>query len=260
MTMSGLLREVTKEEIETFHCDGAVMLKGVMGTDWTEVLEEGLEFANDHPDGMSLGLSAPLRIDQWPAAHSPKLKQILDESPLAQIVGTVIDAPVRFYMDQMFYKPAGMIAPSAWHQDTCYYNVEGHQLVRAWICADPTPKSISMEVVRGSHLWNATYRPPVGMDPKDNPAGAKALDDAFTAGKVLIGREAHDHFTYFESFLDPSLPELPDIDALRDSFDIQDDTRILFGISFGYEDTSVAANETRTSRDAISTNVVFKSK
>ena len=41
----------------------------------------------------------------------------------------------------------------------------------------------------------------VGMDPKDDPEGAKALEDAFAAGKLLIGKEAHDHFTYFESFL-----------------------------------------------------------
>jgi len=220
MAMSEMLREVTKEETENFHRDGAVMLKGIMGKDWTAVLEEGLEYANNHPDGMSAGVAQPLRIDQWPATHSPKLKQILDESPIASIVGSVLNAPVRFYMDQMFYKPAGMIAPSAWHQDTCYYNVKGHQLVRAWVCADAAPRNISMEVVRGSHLWNATYRPPVGMDPGHDPEGAKVLEAAFAAGKVLIGKEAHEHWTYFDSFLDPALPELPNIDRLRDSFDI----------------------------------------
>ncbi len=139
MTMSEMLREITKEEIENFHRDGAVLLKNIMGSDWTEVLAEGLEYANDHPDGTSVGVSEPLRIDQWPASHSPKLKKILDESPVAAIVGKVINAPVRFYMDQMFYKPAGLMAPSAWHQDTCYYNIDGHQVVRAWICADHAP-------------------------------------------------------------------------------------------------------------------------
>jgi hypothetical protein len=48
-------------------------------------------------------------------------------------------------------------------------------------------------------------------------------------------------------------------DLVREAFDIQDGTRILFGISFGYEDTSVPANETRTTRDNISANVVFRS-
>ena len=58
------------------------------------------------------------------------------------------------------------------------------------------------------------------MDPKKNPEGARALEKDFAAGKVLVGKGAHDHFTYYESFLDPGLPELPDIDSLRDSFDI----------------------------------------
>jgi len=48
-------------------------------------------------------------------------------------------------------------------------------------------------------------------------------------------------------------------DLVRESFDIQDDTKILFGISFGYEDKSVPANKTITSRDDIATNVVFRS-
>lgn len=220
MARSKMLRDVTQEEISNFHRDGAVMLKGIMGQDWTEVLKEGLEFANDHPDGMSAGVSEPLRIDQWPATHSPKLQLLMDESPVPAIVGSVLNAPVRFYMDQMFYKPAGMIAPSAWHQDTCYYNVDGEELVRAWVCADPAPRNISMEVIRGSHLWNVTYRPPVGMDPKDDPEGAKALEAEFAAGKILIGKEAHDTWTYFDSFLDPSLPVLPDIEGSRNSFDI----------------------------------------
>ena len=220
MPMSEMLRQITPEEIDNFHRDGAVMLKGMMSQDWTDVLAEGLEFANDHPDGMSAGVSEPLRIDQWPATHSPKLQQLLDDSPISEIVGSVLNAPVRFYMDQMFYKPAGMIAPSAWHQDTCYYNVDGHQLVRAWVCADPAPRDISMEVIRGSHMWNVTYRPPVGMNPQDDPEGAKALEETYAAGKVLIGKAAHEKWTYFDSFLDPSLPELPDIEGSRDSFDI----------------------------------------
>jgi ectoine hydroxylase-related dioxygenase (phytanoyl-CoA dioxygenase family) len=220
MTSSQPLRQISNEEVTAFNRDGAVLLKNMLDQSWTDVLTEGLEYANDHPDGMSLGMGAPLRIDQFPATHSPKLKQLMDESPIAQVVGSILDAPVRFYMDQMFYKPAGMIFPSAWHQDTCYYNVEGHQLIRAWVCADPAPREVSMEVLRGSHLWNITYRPPVGMDPEADPEGAAAVNKAFADGKILIGREAHEHFTYFESFLDPELPALPDIEQSRDSYDI----------------------------------------
>ena len=127
-------------------------------------------------------------------AFSRSEKKIIDESPLAEIVGNMINAPVRFYMDQMFYKPAGLIAPSAWHQDTCYYNIDGHQLVRAWICADRAPRSVSIEVIRGSHLWNATYRHPSGWIPKKNPEGARALEKTLLRARCLSGKRSSRSF------------------------------------------------------------------
>jgi ectoine hydroxylase-related dioxygenase (phytanoyl-CoA dioxygenase family) len=217
---SATSRPLTDEEINALHRDGAVLIKDVLSAHWIELLAQGLEFANDHPDGMSAGVSLPLRIDQFPAANSPKLAELLSASPIAGIVGSALNAPVRFYMDQMFYKPAGPIAESAWHQDTCYYNVEGEQLIRAWVCADPAPRNVSLEVVRGSHLWNVTYRPPVGRDPKLDPEGAAALEASFANGEPLFGPESHQKWTYFDSFLDPDLPPLPRINAARDSFDI----------------------------------------
>ncbi|MBL4729766.1 MAG: nitroreductase family protein, partial [Gammaproteobacteria bacterium] len=48
-------------------------------------------------------------------------------------------------------------------------------------------------------------------------------------------------------------------DMVREAFEIEDGTKILFGISFGYEDPTVDANETRTTRDGISANTVFRS-
>jgi ectoine hydroxylase-related dioxygenase (phytanoyl-CoA dioxygenase family) len=123
-------------------------------------------------------------------------------------------------MDQMFYKPAGMIVPSAWHQDTCYYNIEGSDLVRAWVCVDPAPRDVSLEVIRGSHLWNITYRPPVGRKAESDPEGAKKMQQALQDGVPIIGKEKFDQWTYFDAFLDDNLPPLPDIEAHRDSFDI----------------------------------------
>ena len=220
MSTSGLNREITAQEKHDFHRDGAVLLKGVLASHWNALLEEGLEFTQANPDGMSAGVAMPLRIDQFPASHSPCLDQLMKTSPIAEIVGSVLEAPVRFYMDQMFYKPAGKVFPSAWHQDTSYYNIDGHQLVRAWVCADPAPRDVSIEVIRGSHRWNVTYRPPVGLDPKTDPEGAAKLEQAHAAGEILIGREAHEQWTYFDSFLDPSLPVLPDIEGHRESFEI----------------------------------------
>ena len=53
-----------------------------------------------------------------------------------------------------------------------------------------------------------------------------------------------------------SMRNYPDI--VREEFGISDDIRILFGISFGYEDPDIPANATRTTRVDISQNVIFK--
>ena len=54
-----------------------------------------------------------------------------------------------------------------------------------------------------------------------------------------------------------SMRSYPDI--VRREFDISPEIGILVGLSFGYEDTSVAANRTRIDRSPLSENVVFKS-
>lgn len=218
--MSGTVKTNSDSRAEEFQRDGALLLKNVLSSDWVQLLEDGLESAQENPDGMSAGVNQPLRIDQFPARHNDNLARLISDSPIAEIVASVLGAPVRFYMDQMFYKPAGMIAPSAWHQDTCYYNVIGSDLVRAWVCADPAPRNVSLEVVRGSHLWNITYRPPVGQDPSEDPDRAEALEAAVARGERIIGKEAFNKWTYFDSLADDSLPVLPDIEAQRDSFDI----------------------------------------
>ena len=48
-------------------------------------------------------------------------------------------------------------------------------------------------------------------------------------------------------------------DLVREAFQIKDETRILFGMSFGYEDVEVAANKTRTTREEITANIEFRS-
>ena len=214
------LRPVTETEICHFHRDGAVLLKQVLEDRWLDLLERGLDYAIDHPDGKSSGVGDALRIDQFPADQVPELRQLIETSPVAAIVGAVLNSPVRFYMDQMFCKPPGEITPTPWHQDTCYYNIAGNDLVRAWVSPDPVPRDMSLEVVRGSHLWNVTYHTWVGRDPAEDPEGAARARAALDCGEAVIGAQAHDSWSYADAFRDPSLPSAPDIEEHRESFDI----------------------------------------
>ena len=47
-------------------------------------------------------------------------------------------------------------------------------------------------------------------------------------------------------------------DLVREAFDLPDSMKVLFGISFGYEDLSVPANAARTDRATVNETVSFK--
>jgi ectoine hydroxylase-related dioxygenase (phytanoyl-CoA dioxygenase family) len=214
------LRNIEASEIEAFHRDGAILLKNVLSSDWLAVLEEGLEQAYAAPTATSAGVGEPLRIDHFTSDHIPQLRRLIHQGPIAQLVGEVLNSPVRFYMDQVFHKTAGPVAETPWHQDTCYYNIAGNDLIRAWVSPDRVPRNVSMEVIRGSHLWNVTYHPWVGRDPETDPAGAARADQAFNNGEAVIGADAHQNWSYGDAFADPVLPSLPDIERYRDSFEV----------------------------------------
>jgi ectoine hydroxylase-related dioxygenase (phytanoyl-CoA dioxygenase family) len=212
------LRPITKDEIAAFHRDGAVLIKQVLSPEWVDLVGEGTNAAIEQPDVMSEDLGS-LRVDQFPAAKSPALRTVVDESPIAEIVGRALRSPVRFYMDQLFFKPVGLFPPTPWHQDTCYYNLDGHDLIRAWVSADPVPRNVSLEVIRGSHLWNVTYSPLAGRDPEVD-ASAKAMLDRAREGEPMLGVDAYDDWNYFSGIRDGSLPTVPDIESHRDSYEI----------------------------------------
>ena len=221
MTSAPPLRDVTDGESEAFHRDGAVLLEGVLAPEWVDLVADGLEECyaeRDHMSSEVVARGATVRADQLLAARSTSLRRFANDSPVGGLVGSVLSAPVRFYMDQMFFRRAGFMAPTPWHQDTSYHNVEGHHLVRAWASPDRVPRPASLEVVRGSHRWNVTYRPMVGRDP-DMSDEENALRMAL-ARKRGVYEKGGSGFAYRGVVMDKSLPPTPDVPRDRGSFDI----------------------------------------
>ena len=212
---------VSEEDRKTFHRDGGVLLKNVLEEKWIKILAAGLDECFNEPDGMSSELvmnDMQIRVDQYPAARSKDLRDFIYNSIVGDLVAEMINTPVRFYMDQMFVKPAGELMATAWHQDTCYYNVEGNDLIRAWVSPDSVPREASLEIVRGSHKWNVTYRPLVGRDPSISEETYK--NNLKKARENGFYERAGDSFAYNDALLDTELPEVPDIGNNRESFDI----------------------------------------
>ena len=106
-------------------------------------------------------------------------------------------------------------------------------------------------VLRNFEFFDAPYIAFIGMDQKFGTT--VAIDVGMWAQTLMLTMVAFG----LHSCPMGTMRNYPDM--VREAFGIEDGTKILFGISFGYEDQAVAANATRTTRDPISANVVIKS-
>ena len=106
-------------------------------------------------------------------------------------------------------------------------------------------------VLRNFEFFDAPYIAFIGMDPSFGTT--VAVDVGMWAQTLMLTMVAFG----LHSCPMGTMRNYPDL--VRQAFDVGDGTKILFGISFGYEDSALPANETRTTRDATSSNVVFRS-
>jgi nitroreductase len=105
--------------------------------------------------------------------------------------------------------------------------------------------------LRNFEFFDAPYMAFIGMDPAFG--ATVAVDVGMWAQNLMLTLVAFG----LHSCAMGSMRHYPDM--VREAFDIRDGTKILFGLAFGYEDPSVAANHTRTSREPLGANVVFRS-
>lgn len=203
---SALLREVTEDERKAFLRDGVVCLRGIIAPEWVDTAREGIEELRRRPSPYATVVDKdPLffYIDQMPSMHNEKLRSVALESGVARIAKQLIGAEsMRWLYDQLFYKGAGPVAETPWHQDTAYGPFEGMNIVRIWMPVDPVPRETTIEVVRGSHLWNVVY--------------------ATTEIKVLEDNKGHTATSKFDYLnkQEEGLPKVPDIEGSRESFEV----------------------------------------
>ena len=107
-------------------------------------------------------------------------------------------------------------------------------------------------MLRNFEFFDAPYMAFVGMNPDFGTT--VAIDVGMWAQTLMLTMVAFG----LHSCPMGTMRNYPDL--VREAFNISDGTKILFGIAFGYEDPSVPANKTVTSRDAIDINVTFKSE
>ncbi|MCW1402064.1 phytanoyl-CoA dioxygenase family protein [Novosphingobium sp. MW5] len=197
---------IREEDIAAYKRDGAVVLRGVLDAGTLALLEAGVEAAystRDHRHSIvrTADGTGETIVGQYPSQSSPSLAALVGSGLPGEIAARMMGTQsAQLVLDQIFYKSPGPIAPTPWHQDTPFLRVRGEQMVRVWLCCDPSPADLTVQVVRGSHRWNVVYNTrtmatsPVLSERKDEFEAAQ-LGDAF-------------------------LPLVPDIAANKDSFDI----------------------------------------
>lgn len=144
-------------QVEQFHTDGALIVRGLFTADEVAVIERGIERVLADPGPMFKVASAsddPGRFVEdfcrWQDIE--EIEQIARTSRAADAAQQLMaGASVRLYHDHVLVKEPGTRQETPWHQDQPYYNVDGLQNVSLWAPVDPVSAASTLEFLAGSH-------------------------------------------------------------------------------------------------------------
>lgn len=147
---------------EAFKVDGAVVLKNVFDIDAIDALrravfEEATSTSTSKKIFTKPGGIGRYVSDVWVSEHSEVFRTFCRSTTVASIACFFLESrSARFLYDSWIVKYPGTIDPTPWHQDWGFLG----NAVSLWVPLDPIPRSSSVEVIRGSHLWNRQFYEP----------------------------------------------------------------------------------------------------
>jgi ectoine hydroxylase-related dioxygenase (phytanoyl-CoA dioxygenase family) len=149
---------VSRQDVEAFQADGAIMLRGILKPAEVALLQAGIEQNLAQPSPRAKVASS--RDDPgffledfccW--QENDCYRRVIFESALAAAGGRLMrSTSARLYHDHMLTKEPGTRQRTPWHQDQPYYNIEGRQNCSFWIPVDAVARETTLEFVAGSHL------------------------------------------------------------------------------------------------------------
>lgn len=189
--------DVKKTEIETFHKDGVIALRGVLDRGWLEKIAAAIEDDMRNPGPYFHGYDSDEglfhgNLKLW--ENHPVFREICLNSHLPKIAQQIFDSKkINLLYDQLFVKESRMRQRTRWHNDQPYWPVRGKQVLSIWMALDRTTTENGRgEFIRASHLWDRWFQP--------EPFGKTA---------AIIEYEDN-----------PDFEDIPDIEAERDRYDI----------------------------------------
>ena len=157
MNIDARVRErITPELVEAFRRDGAVCVRQLLAPDEVVLLREGIDanLAAPSPRAKVASRSGDPGFfieDFCNWRDNESYRRVIFDSALPAAAGLLTGSrSIRLYHDHMLTKEPGTRAPTPWHQDQPYYNIEGQQNCSMWIAVDPVRRHSTLEFVAGS--------------------------------------------------------------------------------------------------------------
>lgn len=158
-----LPREITAEDVETYHRDGVVLLKDLFDSEWIEVLKQGLIKNGENPthrartwDRDAEGRTMFWDSQAWQGIE--EYQQFIFNSPAAALAGKLLRAKeINFFFDAVFVRSPGTQFATPWHQDEPYWSIEGYDTCTIWMPLVPVKKENALAYVPGSHLSTQVF-------------------------------------------------------------------------------------------------------
>jgi len=174
-----LVRQITKDEISHYRDHGVVYLPDLLDAGRLGRMEAAFAeemFADSEGlNHIDIGLTAEalsrmgvelLARDTRPASgrfwartfnwrRFPSVAALGCEPPMPEVIAKLMDSSrINFFGEQLFFKEAGSVHRTAFHQDAPYFHLTGEQCCTVWMPLDVVDVDNGMMgYVRGSHRW-----------------------------------------------------------------------------------------------------------
>ncbi len=159
------LRPITDAEVDAYDRDGAVLLKGLVGLEWVELLRQAVEADKATPGPMARyntppGGAGEFFVDFQLWRRWEQSRSFAIDGPGGAIAARMMGAQaINYYHDHLLVKEPGTRERTPWHHDQPYYPVEGWMVGSIWLPLDPVPNDVCVEFIRGSHRWERWFAP-----------------------------------------------------------------------------------------------------
>ncbi|MAU41919.1 MAG: hypothetical protein CMF31_09895 [Kordiimonas sp.] len=165
MKSTKLLREITDEEIQRYHEDGAVVLRQIMPHDWIDFMRDAVDEVLASPKGFGMDMQAdgaPGRFfgDLYTYRWNDNFKELVFDSPLPEMIQKLFNSRrVNFFGDQLLVKEPNTPNKTPWHHDISYWPLKGEQIASVWMPLDKAVReSGTIAYIKGSHHYKNDYQ------------------------------------------------------------------------------------------------------